>query len=152
MHRGEPVDHGIGACKTYTPREYPNDRESDLLVFRLENFTGVRKRLLLLLSFFSLILNIAYKNRIRNVIMRAVMVEMSNFKLADSLLGIEVQTSFDDGYQVRLEGHPVLHIPTSTVRICTIVHVQYAYNKKQIPQQILSALGVGPLRVCGRVP
>ncbi len=36
------MDHGIGACKTYSPRQYPNDRESKLLVFRLENFTGKR--------------------------------------------------------------------------------------------------------------
>ncbi len=33
--------------------------------------------------------------------MRAMMTHMTNFFLADSLLGIQAQSSFDDGYQVR---------------------------------------------------
>ncbi len=32
--------------------------------------------------------------------MRAIIAELINFKLADSLLGIQAQSSFDDGYQL----------------------------------------------------
>ncbi len=45
--RGKPVDHGIGACKTYTPRvdpkEDPDNRQSEILVFVLDGFTGIKK-------------------------------------------------------------------------------------------------------------